>query len=137
MRHITDFTHVLHETVVIISLETTKAPYVPEAERLVVDHLGFEDDGISHLTARFGFQEPTDVPRLLRLAEERGIEGEIDHDSAVYFLSQISIVAADHPGLQRWRKHLFIALARNASSPVDYFKLPRERTISIGSQIEL
>ena len=132
-----EYNRALHETIVIISIETTKAPYVPEADRLVVDHLGFEDDGISHLTARFGFQEPTDVPRLLKLAEERGIEGEIDCDGAVYFLSQISIVPGAHHGLQRWRKHLFIALARNASSPVDYFKLPRERTISIGSQIEL
>jgi KUP system potassium uptake protein len=132
-----EYNRSLHETVVIISMETTKAPYVSEADRLVVDHLGFEDDGIAHLTARFGFQEPTDVPRLLKLAQERGIEGEIDCDGAVYFLSQISIVPGNRRGMQRWRKHLFVALARNASSPVDYFKLPRERTISIGSQIEL
>ncbi|HEY2716131.1 MAG TPA: potassium transporter Kup [Solirubrobacterales bacterium] len=132
-----EYNRSLHETVVIISLETTKAPYVAEADRLIVDHLGFEDDGISHLTARFGFQEPTDVPRLLELAEERGIEGEIDPDGAVYFLSQIAIVPAGGAQMQRWRKHLFIALARNASSPVDYFKLPRERTVSLGSQIEL
>jgi KUP system potassium uptake protein len=132
-----EYNRSLHETVVIISLETTKAPYVAEADRLIVDHLGFEDDGISHLTARFGFQEPTDVPRLLELAEERGIEGEIDPEGAVYFLSQIAIVPAGQAHMQRWRKHLFIALARNASSPVDYFKLPRERTVSLGSQIEL
>ena len=60
----------LHESVVIISIETTKAPYVPESERLVVDNLGYEDDGISHLTARFGFQDTLDVPRLLALAAE-------------------------------------------------------------------
>jgi KUP system potassium uptake protein len=132
-----EYNRSLHETVVIISLETTKAPYVAEADRLIVDHLGFEDDGISHLTARFGFQEPTDVPRLLGLAEERGIEGEIDPERAVYFLSQIAIVPTGHSHMQRWRKHLFIALARNASSSVDYFKLPRERTVSLGSQIEL
>jgi KUP system potassium uptake protein len=132
-----EFNRSLHETVVIISIETTKAPYVAESERLVVDHLGFEDDGIAHLTAQFGFQEATDVPRLLKLAEERGIEGDIDCAGAIYFLSQISIVPTDRPGMQRWRKHLFIVLARNAASPVDYFKLPRDRTISIGSQIEL
>jgi KUP system potassium uptake protein len=132
-----EYNRSLHETVVIISIETTKAPYVPESERLVVDHLGFEDDGIAHLTAEFGFQDVTDVPRLLKLAEERGIEGHIDCDGAVYFLSQISIVPTDRPGMQRWRKHLFVALARNAASPVDYFKLPRDRTVSIGSQIEL
>jgi KUP system potassium uptake protein len=132
-----EYNRSLHETIVIISLETTKAPYVPEAERLIVDHLGFEDDGIAHITARFGFQEPTDVPRLLELARERGVEGEIDCDRAIYFLSQITIIPSGRDGLRRWRKHLFIALARNASSPVDYFKLPRDRTISIGSQIEL
>jgi KUP system potassium uptake protein len=132
-----EYNRSLHQTVVIISLETTKAPYVSEADRLIVDHLGFEEDGIAHLTARFGFQEPTDVPRLLKLAEEEGIEGEIDCEGAIYFLSQISIVPSGRDGMQRWRKHLFIALARNAASPVDYFKLPHDRTLSVGSQIEL
>jgi KUP system potassium uptake protein len=128
----------LHETVVIVSIETTKAPYVDDAERLVVDELGFEDDGISHLTARFGFQQATDVPRLLHLAKERGIEGDVDIDNAVYFLSQISIVPGEQrDGLAPWRKRIFVALARNAASPVDYFKLPRDRTVSVGSQIEL
>ena len=68
----------IREAVVIISIETTKAPYVAESERLVVDNLGYEDDGISHLTARFGFQDTLDVPRLLALAEETGLEGELD-----------------------------------------------------------
>ena len=137
LRRGVEYNRSLHETVVIISIETTKAPYVSEADRLVVDHLGFEDDGIAHLTARYGFQDVTDVPRLLKLAEERGIEGDIDCEAAIYYLSQITIVPGPHPGMQRWRKHLFVALARNAASPVDYFKLPRERTVSLGSQIEL
>jgi KUP system potassium uptake protein len=132
-----EYNRSLHETVVIISLETTKAPYVSERDRLIVDHLGFEDDGIAHLTARFGFQDVTDVPRLLKLAEERGIEGDIDCEGAIYYLSQITIVPSGHDGMMRWRKHLFIALARNAASPVDYFKLPRERTVSLGAQVEL
>jgi KUP system potassium uptake protein len=132
-----EYNRSLHETVVIISIETTKAPYVSEQDRLVVDHLGFEDDGIAHLTARFGFQDATDVPRLLKLAEERGIEGEIDCEGAIYYLSQIAIVPSGHDGMMRWRKHLFVVLARNAASPVDYFKLPRERTVSLGAQVEL
>ena len=132
-----EYNRSLHETVVIISMETTKAPYVPESERLVVDHLGFEDDGIAHLTARFGFQDVTDVPRLLKLAEVRGIEGDIDCEGAIYYLSQITIVPSGSAGMMRWRKHLFVVLARNAASPVDYFKLPRERTVSLGAQIEL
>jgi KUP system potassium uptake protein len=127
----------VHEAVVIISIETTKAPYVAESERLVVDNLGYEDDGISHLTARFGYQDTPDVPRLLALAEEEGLECEIDVGGAVYFLSQVEVVPTAAPGMRGWRKRLFVAMARNAASPVDYFQLPGERTVTIGSRIEL
>jgi KUP system potassium uptake protein len=127
----------IREAVMIISIETTKAPYVPESERLVVDDLGYEDDGISHLTARFGFQDVLDVPHLLALAEETGLECEIDADEAVYFLSHVSVVPTSAPGMRGWRKRLYVAMSRNAASPVDYFHLPGERTVTIGSQIEL
>jgi KUP system potassium uptake protein len=127
----------IREAVVIISIETTKAPYVPESERLVVDNLGYEDDGISHLTARYGFQDSFHVPRLLTLAEETGLECEVDPDNAVYFVSQVAVTATAAPGMRGWRKRLYIAMSRNAASPVDYFHLPGDRTVSIGSQIEL
>jgi KUP system potassium uptake protein len=127
----------LHETVVVVSIETTKAPYVPESERLVVDALGYEDDGISHLTARFGFQDSPDVPRLLALAQKTGLESDIDVEGAVYFLSEITITPNSAPDMRGWRKRLFVAMARNATSPVDYFKLPSDRTVSLGSTIEL
>jgi KUP system potassium uptake protein len=127
----------IREAVVIISIETTKAPYVPESERLIVDDLGYEDDGISHLTARYGFQDSFHVPRLLTLAEETGLECEVDPDNAVYFVSQVAVTATAAPGMRGWRKRLYIAMSRNAASPVDYFHLPGDRTVSIGSQIEL
>jgi KUP system potassium uptake protein len=132
-----EHTHALHEAVVIISIETTKAPYVPESERLAIDNLGYEDDGISHLTARYGFQDSPDVPRLLALAEETGLECEIDAPGAVYFLSQVSVTATAAPGMAGWRKRLFVTMSRNAASPVEYFHLPGERTVTLGSQIEL
>ena len=117
--------------------EPTKAPYVPESERLVVDSLGYEDDGISHLTAQFGFQDSPDVPRLLALAQETGLETDVDVEGAVYFLSHVTVVPTSAPGMRGWRKRLFVAMARNAASPVDYFHLPGERTVTLGSQIEL
>jgi KUP system potassium uptake protein len=132
-----EHTRALHETVVIISIETTKAPYVPEPERLVVDSLGFEDDGITHLTARIGFQDTPDVPALLALAARTGLESEVDVEGAVYFLSSVSVTPTDGPGMARWRKRLFVAMLRNAASPVEYFHLPRERTVVLGSQLEL
>jgi KUP system potassium uptake protein len=132
-----EHTRALHESVVIISIETTKAPYVEESERLVVDSLGYEDDGISHLTAQFGFQDSPDVPRLLALAQETGLESDVDVDNAVYYLSQVTVTPTNAPGMRGWRKRLFVAMARNAASPVDYFHLPGERTVSVGSQIDL
>jgi KUP system potassium uptake protein len=129
--------HSLHEAVVIISIETTKAPYVPESERLVVDSLGYEDDGIAHVTARFGFQDSPSVPRLLELAAHAGLECDVDVAGAVYFLSHVTVTATAGPGMATWRKRLFVTMARNAASPVDYFQLPRDRTVTLGSQIEL
>jgi len=130
--------HSLHESIVIISIETTRTPYVAEEEHLVVDHLGYEDDGISHLTAKVGFQEAIRVPHLFAIACSRGLEGDADEEDAVYYLSQVTLRPADRPGgMRRWRKHLYVALARNASSPADYFHLPAERTVTIGSAIDL
>ena len=67
---------VLHECVLIVSLTTERVPYVPEHERVSIDDLGYRDDGITHVTGRFGFQDPMDVPRLLRQAAEHGVEGD-------------------------------------------------------------
>ncbi len=115
----------IREAVVIISIETLKAPYVPESERLVVDELGYADDGIMHLTARYGFQDTPDVPRLLALAAATGLECEVDVEGAVYFLSQVTVTPTAAPGIAGWRKRLFVAMSRNAASPVDYFHLPK------------
>jgi KUP system potassium uptake protein len=128
--------HVIHACVVIMSLETLRVPHVDESERVSVDELGYRNDGITHLTARFGFQDKIDVPATLRMAAEH-VEGDIDVDATTYFLSRITIVPTDAPGMRRWRKKLFVAIARNAANPVAYFGLPDERTVVIGSHIEL
>jgi KUP system potassium uptake protein len=130
--------HALHESIVIISIETTRTPYVTDAEHLVVDNLGYEDDGISHLTAKVGFQEAIKVPHIFALACTRGLEGGAREEDAVYYLSQVAIRPTDRPGgMRRWRKQLYVALARNASSPADYFHLPADRTVTIGSTIDI
>jgi KUP system potassium uptake protein len=126
----------LHHCVVILSVETLRVPHVPETERLSVDDLGYRDDGITHLTARYGFQDTIDVPALLRGCSEH-IEGDADVEAPTYFLSRITIVPTSAPGMVRWRKKLFVAIARNAANPVAYFGLPDDQTVVIGSHIEL
>jgi KUP system potassium uptake protein len=137
LRALVEHSHVLHESVVILSIVTLKSPHVPEAEQLTVDDLGYRDDGITHLTARLGFQDSPHVPRLMELAREVGLERDIDVDHATYYLSSIVIVPGKRGGMAPWRKRIFMLLSRNAASPVEYFALPSERTVLIGSQIGL
>jgi len=126
----------IHETVVIVSIETLNVPHVRESKRVVVDELGYKDDGICHITGRFGFQDDIDVPGILRASAER-LEGELDLDTVSYFVSKMTIVPTAAPGMSRWRKRLFVAVARNAANPVGYFKLPDEQTVVMGAHVEL
>jgi KUP system potassium uptake protein len=126
----------VHENVVIVSVQTQRVPYVPEEERVSVDDLGYRDDGITHLTVRYGFQDTIDIPETLRLAAAR-MESDVDRDAISYFISRITIVTTDAPGMAGWRKKLFTAMARNAANPVPYFGLPDDRTVVMGSNIEL
>jgi KUP system potassium uptake protein len=135
MRASVEHSNALHENVVILSIDTLKVPNVAESERVVIDDLGYKDDGISHVTARLGFQDDIDVPRLLELAVAQGLERECDVDRASYFLSRMTIVSSDAPTMARWRKKLFMAVARNASNPVTYFGLPDDRTVVMGSHV--
>jgi KUP system potassium uptake protein len=129
--------HVMHECVLIVSLTTERVPYVQEDERLSIDDLGYSDDGITHITGRFGFQDPLNVPALMRQAMQHGVEGDPHLENPSYFVSRIQIVPTDRPGMAKWRKKLFLAISRNAANPVEVFHLPDERTVVMGSHIEL
>jgi KUP system potassium uptake protein len=130
--------HVLHERVIIVSIQTERIPHVPHADRLTVDDLGHGADGIVGFTARFGFQDEPHIPALLDLAVRKHLIGHgFDVDHCSYFLSQITIVATDAPGMSHRRKRLFLALAHNAANPVSYFRLPDDRTVTMGERIDL
>jgi len=128
--------HAVHETVVIVTVETRKVPHVAARDRVTIDDLGYRDDGITHLTLRYGFQDNVNVPRALRAAAKH-MEGETDLHAVSYFVSRINVEATRAPGMPRWRKRLFVAIARNAASPIEYFGLPDERTVTVSSDIEL
>ena len=116
----------------MLSVETPPVPFVSDDDRLTIDDLLYDDDGITHVTARYGFQEKPDVLAILRLAQEQGVGFPIEIDDASYFLSTIDIVPNDAPGMTRWRKRVFCALARLAADPIEYFVLPRDRTVLMG-----
>jgi KUP system potassium uptake protein len=128
---------ILHEEVLILSIETMPAPHITDAERLQIDDLGYKDDRIIHITARFGYMDQTNVPGLLPLIRDTAIESPLDQDKLSYFVSRIELVQGHAPGMSRWRKRLFIATSRITADAAEYFRLPRERTVIMGSRIEL
>ena len=128
---------ILHQTVLILAIETMPVPHVPATERITADDLGYKDDRIIHVTARFGYMDQPNVPSLLPLIRQADIESPLDEDKLSYFLSRIEIVLGNAPGMSRWRKHLFIATSRITADAAEYFQLPRERTLVMGSRIEL
>ena len=137
LRGAVNFNHAIHEQIVILSIETTKSPFVDDEERLSIDDIGYAGDNIVHLTARLGFKDTPDVPHLLALAKAEGLDAGIDVEHATYFLSHLDVIPGGPFQMARWRKRIYCALSRNASSPTDYFCLPVERTVTVGSQLAL
>ncbi|MFL5828748.1 MAG: potassium transporter Kup [Solirubrobacteraceae bacterium] len=137
MRENVEHNRTLHESVIIVSINTETIPYVSPEDRFRVDDLHHRDDGIIMVKAHYGFQERPNVPALVREAAASGFETPIDVDDVVYFLSKIEIVATDAPGMSPWRKRLFLATSHVAADAVEYFKLPRHRTVLLGSAIEI
>jgi KUP system potassium uptake protein len=140
--------HILHDQVIIVSVRMERVAYVPDSARVLPeqrimfsgatgDPLDFAADFVA-LTLRFGFLDEPDVPSALRLAAERQLlEGLPDVDKATYFLSESSIVPTRAPGMAVWRKKVFVALARNAASPAEYFRLPDNQTVTMSWRLQL
>ena len=117
--------------------ESGQSPMSDLSEQTVVDDLDYTDDDIVYLTIQYGFQDKLDVPAALRRAAEQGMLGDLDIDAAIYFVSEITLVRGDDPGLRPWRKRLFLLLARTSKSPVGSYRLPEHRIVTMGSYIEL
>jgi KUP system potassium uptake protein len=132
-----EFNHVLHERVVIVSVQSANVPHVHPDQRLTVDSLGDADDGVVHLSALFGFQDEQDIPEVLGQARGLTPELECDVEHALYYLSRITLERGREPGMSTWRKRLFITLAHNAANPATYFNLPLDRTVVMGTRVEL
>jgi KUP system potassium uptake protein len=128
--------HALHEKVVIVSVDPVGMSHVDDEDRFCVEWLGHGLFKIAHVTIRVGYQDACDLPAALARARKRGLlERNLDLEHASYFVSKITITATDAPGMRRWRKALFIAMARNATSPIAHFRLPTDRTVMMGSEV--
>jgi KUP system potassium uptake protein len=123
---------VLHEHVVLLTIEVADEPYVAPAERAEVEHLG---KGVHRVVLHYGFMEQPEVPRDLVPLADKGIP--IDPMRTSYFVGRNSYVEGAKPALPRWQQKLFLVLSRFAVSAADFFGLPANRTIELGSRIEI
>lgn len=123
---------VLHQRVLLVTIETMLTPLVEDARRLDVVDLG---SGFTRVTIRYGFAENPDVPQALAPIMEG--DPACNPITAGYFLSRQTLVPTRKPGMAPWREHLFAAMVRNAETPMSFFKLPVHRVVELGSQIEI
>ncbi|GAA3452954.1 potassium transporter Kup [Dactylosporangium matsuzakiense] len=137
MRANVEHNHVRHVHVLILSIETQPVPRVPDEERITVDELGYADDGILHVTINYGYMDPQNLPAALRLLDPARTEGELQLGQASYFLSKIELRRGDAPTMAAWRKRLFIATSFITADAAEHFSLPRDRTVIMGSHIEV
>jgi KUP system potassium uptake protein len=124
---------VLHERVVFLTAELTDEPWVPFGRRVELVRLGH---GCWRMTVRFGFMNEPDITQALEIAESMGLE--FDMMTTSFFLSRESVVPVGQgAGMALWREKLFAMMARNAGNAADYFKLPINRVIELGTKVEI
>ena len=131
--HNLQYNKVLHERVVILNIITVQQPHCREDERFAVDVLGH---GLFNVRLQYGFMEDPDVPRAL-LAAARALGMKFDFQDVVYFLGRQTILVTRHDGMAMWREKLFVLMSRNAVRATAYFRLPTERVVELGVQVEM
>jgi KUP system potassium uptake protein len=123
---------VLHERNVLLTVIIEGKPYVAEGNRLLIDDMG---KGFHRVRIFYGFMDTPDVPAALELCAKRGLK--FDMMETTFFTSRALIVSAPKPGMMPWREELFIALSKNAVNAADFFKIPTNRVIEMGTRIEI
>ncbi|MBI1875241.1 MAG: potassium transporter Kup [Acidobacteria bacterium] len=123
---------VLHEQVVLLTILTEELPHVADKDRVRIDALG---QRFYRVTVHSGFMEDTSVPELLAGIDEAGLK--IDLEQTTYFLGRETLIATSRPGMAVWRERLFAFMSRNAVPATAFFRLPPERVVELGVQVEL
>ncbi|WP_137785936.1 potassium transporter Kup [Sphingomonas sp. 3P27F8] len=123
---------VLHERVILLTVKVTDMPYFPEDDRFLHDDLG---QGFHRVILRYGFMEAPDVPAALK--RFHGCGADIRMIDTSFFLSRQTLLPSERPGMMIWREKLFAWMLRNAESAMEFFHLPTNRVVELGTQIEI
>jgi KUP system potassium uptake protein len=123
---------VLHQHVIVLTVTTAQQPHVGPEERVTVEALGHD---LFNVRVQYGFMEDPDVPEALRQARQQGLV--LDSDDLTYFLGRETIIVTRRKGMATWRERLFVVMARNAVRATAFFRLPPERVVELGVQVEM
>ncbi len=123
---------VLHEKVLLVNIAVQDVPVITEESRAEVEELG---SGISRVILKFGFTENPDL--LGALANNKDKIGPLPAAKTSYFISRQTVVASNLPGMAIWRKRVFAWMVRNSATPMQFFNLPPNRVVELGSQVDI
>jgi len=132
LAHNLRYNKVLHQHVVTLMVTTQPVPHVPPKEQVTVKALG---QGVFDVVVRYGFMEDPNVPDALARACQHGLE--VDDGDVTYFLGRETLIVTKAPGMALWRERLFVLMARNAVRATTFFRLPPERVVELGVQVEI
>lgn len=121
----------LHEKVVLLTIKNERVPEVGQEDRVAVVP---RSEGVYQVTARYGFMEQPNVPRVLQLCRSRGLVINLADTS--YFLGRETLLPTGRSKMARWRKGLFAFISRNARPATSYFGLPPNRVVELGMQVD-
>jgi KUP system potassium uptake protein len=123
---------VLHERIVFLTVKVEDVPYVSDADCAEIKDLG---KNFHRVLLRYGFMQQPDIPRALELCGRAGLPFEMMETTFV--LGRDTVIPTTLPGMALWREHLFAWMTRNAASANDFFRIPANRVVELGSQIEI
>lgn len=132
MLHNLSHNKVLHERVVFLTVLMQEVPYVPQEDQVRVEVLGNE---CYQMNVSYGFKNVPDIPAALELARGQGLEFEMMETS--FFIARQTVVANPIRGMALWREHIFVTMSRHARGAADYYQIPSNRVIELGTKVEI
>ena len=123
---------VMHERVVFLTVLVEDVPRVPAKDRVLLEGLA---EGFYRLTVRYGFSQEPNIPKALRLCKAFGLEFDVMTTS--FFLGRETLIPRINPHMAQWREKLFVVMSRTAVSATDFFKIPPNRVVELGTQVQL
>ncbi len=123
---------VIHQRVIFMTARTEETPYVPLEKRIEISEIGPE---IYRVLIHYGFQETPNIKKIMKYCEWKGLK--IDLEETAFFVGRETLIPTRRPGMALWRERLFILMSKNAQRAASYFRIPSDKVVEVGIQVDL